>query len=243
MDALLDEPFVGQVVRPPHATEDGAGRDANVMKDELRVPVGERVGVVGVVLEDQAGRVVVDEEQGREARIAIDDEAVEDHEVGVVGARHEPLLAVEQVVAGRRVADGRGLQRASVRPRAVLGDGIAPRSLAAQARLQVATALVSVGVEQDVVGARHVRPQAARRLPELLVDEHLFDDRPTLPPDLDGERSAVEAGLDRGAPDRVAPIARDAAVGAFELDLARLEDVRARTPGHAPGARAGRKSG
>ena len=203
------------------------------MEYELRVPVGEGVGVVGVVLEDEAGRVVVDEEQGREARIAVNDEAVEDHEIGIVGARHEPLLAVEQVVTGRRVPDGDGPQRASIRPRAVLGDGIAPRALAAKARFEVATALVGVGVEQDVVGARHVRPQAAGRLPELLVDEDLFDGRPTLAAGLDGERSAVEARVDRGAPDRVAPIARDAAVGAFELDLARLEDV----PHERPGAR------
>ena len=43
----------------------------------------------------------------------------------------------------------------------------------------------------------------------------------------------MEPGLDRGPPDRVAPIARDAAIGPFELDLARLEDV----PDERPGAR------
>ena len=43
----------------------------------------------------------------------------------------------------------------------------------------------------------------------------------------------MEPGLDRGPPDRVAPIARDAAIGPFELDLARLEDV----PDEGPGTR------
>ena len=43
----------------------------------------------------------------------------------------------------------------------------------------------------------------------------------------------MQPGLDRGPPDRVAPVARDAATGAFELDLARLEDV----PDEGPGTR------
>ena len=67
VDALLDEPLVGQVVRPPDAAEDRRRRDAHVGQHELRVAVGERVRVVGVVLDDDAGRVVVDQEQRRPA--------------------------------------------------------------------------------------------------------------------------------------------------------------------------------
>ena len=101
MDPLLDEPLVGQLVRPPDTAQHGRGRHPDVGQHELRVAVGERVGVVGVVAHDDAGRVVVDQEERRQVLVAIDDRAVEDHEVGVVGAGHEPLLAVEDVLAGR----------------------------------------------------------------------------------------------------------------------------------------------
>ena len=64
-----------------------------------------------------AGRVVVDQEQRRPALVAVDDEAVEDHEVGVVRPGHEPLLAVEHVLAGRAVADGRRARGSARRSR------------------------------------------------------------------------------------------------------------------------------
>ena len=103
---------------PPRIADAG---HADVLEHELRVPVGERVGVVRVVLERHAGRVVVDEEERRQPRVAVDDEAVEDHEVGVVRAGDEPLLAVEDVLAGRGVADGRRRERPGV------GAGARPR--------------------------------------------------------------------------------------------------------------------
>ena len=87
MDALLDEPLVGQLVGPADPAEDRRRRHAHVAEHELGMPVGEGVGVVRVVLDLQAGRVVVDQEQGRAARLAVDDVAVEDHEVGVVRDR------------------------------------------------------------------------------------------------------------------------------------------------------------
>ena len=192
--------------------------------------VGERVGVVGIVLHDDAGRVVVDEEERREPLVAVDDQAVEDHEVGVVGAGDEPLLPVEPVVAGRRVADRAGAERPGVGAGSILGDRVAPRALATQGRVEVAPALVRVGMEQDVVGARDVRPEAAGRLAELLVDEDLLDDRPALAARVDRHRAAVEPRRDRGAPDRIAPIARHPAARPLELGLARLELVADERP-------------
>ena len=115
MDPLLDEPLVRQLVGLPHPAEDRRRRHADVLEDELRVAVGERVHVVGVVLQRHAGRVVVDEEERRQAAVvALDDDAVEDHEVGVVGAGDEPLLAVEDVVAGGRVPRRGRLERPGV---------------------------------------------------------------------------------------------------------------------------------
>ena len=202
-------------------------RDADVGQHELRVPVGEGVGVVGVVLDDARRACRSRPGTGSGSRSSPSTtQAVEDHEVGVVRAGDEPLLAVEDVLAGRRVADGGRAQGAGVGAGAVLGDRVAPRALAAQRRLEVAPALLGVGVEQDVVGARDVRPQAAGRLAELLVDEHLLE-RPTSParrPRPGSEPPWSRASI-AAAPDRVAPVARDAAAGALELDLARLEDV------------------
>ena len=126
----------------PDPAEDRRRGDPDVGQDELRVPVGERVGVVRVVLDDDAGRVVVDQEERRPPLVAVDDEAVEDHEVGVVRSGHEPLLAVEDVLPGRRVADGGRAQGPRVGAGPVLGDGVAPRALAAERRVEVAPPLI-----------------------------------------------------------------------------------------------------
>ena len=225
MDALLDEPLVGQLVGLAHTAEHRRGRHADIAQDELRVAVGERVGVVGVVLHDDAGRVVVHEKERRESPVAVGHHAMEDHEIGVVRPGDEPLLAVEAVVPARRVTDRGGAERSGVRAGLVLGDRVAPRALAAQARVEVAPPLVGVRMEQDVVGARDVRPQAARGLAELLVDEDLLEDRPALTADRPRQRTAMEPGLDRGRPDRVPPVTRHPPAGPLEFGLSRLELV------------------
>ena len=224
MRSSTNHSLVSSSARPtPPRT--AAGRDAGVLEHELRVAVGERVHVVGVVLDADARDVVVDEEQRRQQPVAVHDVGVEDHEVRVVRAGHEPLLAVEDVLAGRGVADRGRPQRARVRAGAVLGDRVAPRALAAHRRVEVARPLLGVAMDQGVVRPRDVRPQAARALPELLVDQHLLERRPALPAERHRERAAVEPGLDRGLADRGAPVARDAAVRRLELGLARLEDL------------------
>ena len=100
----------------PTPPRTAARRHPDVLEDELRVAVGERVHVVGIVRSSDAGRVVVDQEQRRQAPVAVDDLGMEDHEVGVVRAGHEPLLAVEDVLAGRAVADRGGLERPASDP-------------------------------------------------------------------------------------------------------------------------------
>ena len=73
VDPLLDEPLVGQLVGPSDPAEHGRRRHPDVGQHELGVAVGERVGVVGVVAHDDAGRVVVDEEERRQPLLAVDD--------------------------------------------------------------------------------------------------------------------------------------------------------------------------
>ena len=55
---------------------------------------------------------------------------MEDHEVGVVRAGHEPLLAVQDVLAGGRVPDGGRRHRPGVRAGVLLGDRVAAVPLA-----------------------------------------------------------------------------------------------------------------
>ena len=195
------------------------------------MPVRERVRVVGVVLHAHAGRVVVDQEQGRQPLAALQDDAVEDHEVGVVRTRDEPLLAVEHPLAGGAVKDRRRGEVAGVGTRVVLGDRVAAGALAPQARIEVPPPLLRVAMDQRVVATRNVRPQTARHLPELLVDEHLLEHAPALAADLLRERAAVQVRLDRRATEVVAPVAGHTPVGALELDFARLQDVADEAPG------------
>jgi hypothetical protein len=131
----------------------------------------------------QARRVVVDQEERRQALLAVHDDRVEDHEVRVVRPRDEPLLAVQDVVAGGRIEDGAGGDRVRVRAGIPLGDRVAARALAPDRGVEIAPALDRVAVEQDVVGAWHVRPQAAGHLAELLVDDHLLHHGPALAAD------------------------------------------------------------
>ena len=225
MDALLDEPFVGQLVGRTNVPQDRRRGHANVLEHELRVTVGERVHVVGIVLDAEAGRVVVDQEQGRQAAVAIDHVAVEDHEVRVVRPGDEPLLAVEDVVAAGRVPDGGGLQGPRVGARRVLGDRIAARALAAHRWVEIAGFLRRVAMDEGVVRPGDVGPQAAGPLPQLLMDQHLVHRRPALPTQRHRERTAMQSRLDRGPPDRRAPVARHVPTGLLEFDLARLEDL------------------
>jgi len=103
---------------------------------------------------------------------------------------------------------------------------VAPSRTAVASRFRASEpALFRLAVHEDVVAARHVRPEPARDLPELLVDEDLLEHRPALPADLGRHRSAVEVRGDRGPPDVVAPLARYAPAGPLELQLSGLQHL------------------
>ena len=130
---------------------------------------------------------------------------------------YSPVAASRTAVACERPRVGAGVR---------LGDRVAAEPLAAQARLEVAAALVGVGVDQGVVGARDERPQPAGRLAELLVDEDLLEGRPALAAELDREASRRAAGRRSPRCFSVVPGSRrEPAAGALELGLERLEDV------------------
>ena len=123
------------------------------------------------------------------------------------------------------VADRRGLEGPGVGAGVRLGDRVRAEPLAAEARLEVAPALVGVGVGEDLVRAGDEAPQAARDLAVLLVDEHLLEHRPAAAADRHRQLAARQPGLDRQPPELRATLRRELAAGALELHLERLEDV------------------
>ncbi len=205
MDPLLDEPLVCQRVGLPHRAQHRGRWHPDVVEDELRVAVGERVHVVRVVLQRHARRVVIDEEERRQPFVAVDHDAVENHEIGVVGACDEPLLAVEDVVPGGLVSHRGRRERSGVGAGGLLGDGVAAGPLAAERGIEVPLALLRRRVDQRVVGAGDVRPEPTRDLAQLLMNDHLLQDRPALATDLPRQRAALKSGLDRGVA-KVAPL-------------------------------------
>ena len=125
--------------------------------------------------------------------------------------------------ASGRIAHGGGADAPGVGSGLGLGDGVAPRSLAAQARIEVARALLGVAMDEHVVGIGHERPEAARRLAELLVDEDLLEDRPALSPVGGREGAAGQAGRDRSLAQLGAVVGRDPPAGPLQGLLPRLE--------------------
>src|SRR4029453_15802766 len=179
-----------------------------------------------------ARRVVVDEEQRRAPRpVVVDDVAVEDHEVGVRGACNEPLLAVQDVVAGGLVTDRRRRGRAGGRAGVRLRDRVAAVALATERRVEVAGPLRRVAMDERVVGTGDGAPEPARPLAELLVDDDLVERAPALAPDARREASAVEVRGDRPSLDAPDDLVGEAAAAPLERELERLGDV--------PGERAG----
>ena len=225
MDALLDEPLVGQLVSAANRPQDRRGGHSDVLEPELRMTVGEGVGVVGVLGQAQSGGVVVDQEQGRQTTVAIEQMAVEQHEVRVVRARDEPLLPVEQVVARGGVTHGGGRQGPGVGTCLDLGDRVAAGPLAAQRGVQISPTLVRVTVEQGVVWRGHVGPQAARDLPKLLVDKDLLQGGPALPTEGFGHRATVQVGGNGGAPELLCLRHRHPSTVELKLGFKRLEQL------------------
>ena len=153
-----------------------------------------------------------------------------------------PLRTYSPVAASRTAVAREG---PGVGAGAVLGDRVAARALAAQRtdRGSAAAAPASQWT-QRVVGARDVRPQAAGRPGRAARGRGPA--RATVqpwPPTSTGQRAAVQAGLDRGPPDRVAPVARRRARWRARTRPRAAGGRRGRRRGRAPGARAGPASG
>ncbi len=120
--------------------------------------------------------------------------------IGDVAMRDEPFLAGQHPapVAARR----RRAHAARVGTGALLGDGEAIKALAAAARQQVARALRRRAVLQRDRGLPRRAPNAAGRLAELLVDQHLLEQAEPLPAVLARMVDRVEPGGENLAVDR-----------------------------------------
>src|SRR4029077_19160434 len=136
-----------------------------------------------------------------------------------VRAGHEPLLPVEYPAPGGRVADRGRCEGPRVGTRARLGDRIAARAFPAQARLEVALALAGVAQGEDVVHARHVGPQAAGDLSELLLDDDLLHRRPGEAAERRRQVAADQAGRDRPGAQLAALLGGELPARPLEWDL------------------------
>ena len=99
-EALLGEPFALQVFAAADPADHRVGAELDVVEAEGRVAVGIAVGEARVVDDRDPGRVDVDQEEGGEARVAVDHVGHHDEHRGDVAGGDEPLLAAEPVAAG-----------------------------------------------------------------------------------------------------------------------------------------------
>ena len=193
--AFLGEPGPGDVVALAEPAQHRVFGDRDVGEGELGVLVDEGVHEARHPGHLDARCVLVDEEEGRLPVGARRGE--DDHEVGVVADGDEPLLAVEQPAIGGLGRGGRQVLR--VGARTGFGHRVAVAALAADDGFEVARALCGGAEAQGVGGAPHGVPQGAGELPQLLLDDGLFQDgEPGAAPLLrhvDGLQATGEDGL------------------------------------------------
>ena len=121
---------------PPWPTASGppstASAGTSQSKRDRRVPVGVVVRERRVLEHRDAGRVAVDEEQRRQALVAVDDVDHDDEVVGPAPVGDEPLLGADAVAA--RGALRRAVDAGGVGAGVALGHGVGVGALAGQRR-------------------------------------------------------------------------------------------------------------
>ena len=179
------------------------------------------VGELRLALDGESARVTIDEKERRLRRIA-PYERVHDDVVGRVETRHEPLLAVDDVaiaVARRSRAD-----EAGVRTGVGLGDRHAGSALAETAWHQEITDLFGAAVLQRDGRMPDHRPQRARCLAQLFVDQRLLQLRAALAADVARVVDPIEAVSDHRFTQRLLGRVRQRTVE-LEVELLRKENA------------------
>ena len=161
MHALLDEPLVRQRVARADLAEPGCVGNLAAEADD-RMGEGERVREGGIVDHLDARDVAIDEKQrGAElGSIGGERAQVDDEEVGLVAARREPLVGVDQPAIAAALRRARDTAR--VRAGVLLGDAVALDALAAQRGPQVSIDLLGRAVCEHVRAGRDIPPDAVR---------------------------------------------------------------------------------
>ena len=131
--SLVAEPLVRERHAVPFGADQVRGRDPHVLERDDRMGVGVGVRIARLAEEADAGRVLVDEEQGVLALvIAAHELRLEEDPIGRVVRGHVHLRAVQDVVVA--VATRGRLDRVDVGAGALLGDRVALVALAAHGR-------------------------------------------------------------------------------------------------------------
>ena len=163
----------------------------------VRIGVRER----RIVDELDAVGAWLDQKQGRQALVTVDDVGDDDQHARDVARGHEPLLTDDPIPVAGRDRDRRDPRR--IGPGLGLGHRVRVAALAAQRRRHVALELLGRRVGPDVVDIGHVPVQAVGAAAELLVDEEPLEHRPALAAALHVDPAAVQPGGDRLALDLV----------------------------------------
>ncbi len=174
--ALAPEPAMGEIHAAALVADEVGGRDPHA--GEAVGGMMRRVGMAerGRAHELDARRVHVDEEQAVRARAgAAFDAGLEHEEVGLVGAGHVPLLAVDHVDVP--VAPGGGADGFHVGSRVLLADGVALVPAPLQDRQDVALDLLAgAGLEHPALGLGEAPAERIGDSSELLPHHSLLED-------------------------------------------------------------------
>ena len=199
-----------QLFAPADPADDRVRRHLDRVEADRRVAVRVAVGEARFVDDLDALGVGLDQEQGRQPLVALEQVRHHDQDRGDVAGGDEPLLAVQHVAAGARLG-GRGDPR-RVRAGVALGHRVGVAELAAQGGAEVALGLLGAGVGPDVVGVRDVPVDRVGAAAELLGDQRPLLQRPALAAVLGGVEPAGQARRERLALDPLDRLLGEAAV-------------------------------
>ena len=189
--ALLHKPLLGQVVALTNLAQHAIGADLDVVVAEDRMLVDEMVHVARATVLLDALLVAIDQERdGAFARDVGHDDLI----IGDVADRHVPLLAVEDEAVA--LADSLGGEDGRIRAGVLLRDRVTRAALAGDLGNQEALALLRRAVLEHVGRAPDDVPKGIRRAAELLLRQHLLEQREALATPLLAHVDGVELGVD-----------------------------------------------
>ena len=228
-EPLLGEPEALQVFALADPADHRVGGHLDRVEADRRVAVRVAVGEAWFVDDLDPLGVGLDEEERRQALVALDQVRHHDQDRGDVAGGDEPLLAVEDVAGGGRLGC-RGDPR-RVRAGIALGHRVGVAKLAAQGGAEVALRLVGAGVSPDVVGVGNVPVDRVGAATELLGHQCPLLQRPALAAVLGGVEATGQFRIEGLSLDPLDRLVGEATVVCLGLLLERDQHLVGEPPG------------